>query len=129
MFQLFLRARTNNYFRARSANRDAETDTRRVASIVRSIEDAIAATEGEWSGLNERVNDVLERAAITSGNDSDEYLSREPSDARQQKSFDNEISNGRRRLEELSHSIKHFRFLKAALLSRFPDFKAPPDHK
>jgi hypothetical protein len=43
MFQLFLRARTNNYlkerlgnegFRARSAERDAETDRLRVGSIL-----------------------------------------------------------------------------------------------
>jgi len=41
MFQLFLRARANNYFKARSANRDTETDHARAVSIFRSIEDAL----------------------------------------------------------------------------------------
>ena len=127
MFQLFLRARANNYFKSRSANRDAETDVARIASIARSIDDAVAAAEAEWSGLNLRIEDVLARAAVTLGNDSDEYLTREPLDTHHQNLFDKEIANGQRRLEQLSQSIKHFKFLKAALLSRFPDFKMPAD--
>jgi hypothetical protein len=121
MFQL-LRTRANAAFKARSPNRDIETDATRVASIAQSIDDAIAAAEREWSGLSARVDDVLERAAITSGNASDEYLDRELPEMRQQNYFDNEIANGQRRLEELSQSIKHFKFLRAALKSRFPGF-------
>ncbi|WP_315833625.1 hypothetical protein [Bradyrhizobium prioriisuperbiae] len=127
MFQLFLRARANNYFKSRSANRDAETDVSRIASIARSIDDAVAAAEAEWSGLSLRIEDVLARAAVTLGNDSDEYLTREPLDTHHHNLFDKEIANGQRRLEQLSQSIKHFKFLKAALLSRFPDFKMPVD--
>lgn len=127
MFQLFLRARTNNYFKARSANRDAETDVSRIASIARSIDGAVATAEAEWAGLSLRIEDVLARAAVTLGNDSDEYLTREALDTHHQNLFDKEISNGQRRLEELTQSIKHFKFLKAALLSRFPDFKMPTD--
>ena len=41
MFQLFLKARANNYFKARSAGRDTETDHARATSIFRSIEDAL----------------------------------------------------------------------------------------
>jgi hypothetical protein len=41
MFQLFLRARVNHYFKARSAGRDAETDHARAASVFRSIENAL----------------------------------------------------------------------------------------
>jgi hypothetical protein len=33
--------------------------------------------------------------------------------------------NGNLRLKELSLTISHFRFLKAVLLSRFPDVKLP----
>jgi hypothetical protein len=36
--------------------------------------------------------------------------------------FDAEILNGQRRLKELAAEIAHFRFMKAAVLSRFPDF-------
>jgi hypothetical protein len=132
MFQLFLRARAYNYFKgrlggqefkARSADRDAETDGLRVSSILAAIENALQAAEQEQSGLNRRVEDVLARAAVTLGNDSDEYLEREPLDSHHQDLFSAEISNGQRRLKELATEITHFKFLKAATLSRFPDYK------
>jgi chromosome segregation ATPase len=119
MFQL-LRSRTNVAFKARSLQRDVETDSTRIASIAQSIDEAINAAERELSGLRARVDDVLERAAITSGNASDEYLDRELPDVKQQSDFDSEISHGQRRLEELSQNISHFKFLRAALKSRFP---------
>ena len=132
MFQLFLRARAQNYlktrlgdqvFRARSADRDAETDRSRVHSIMEAVEQALNAAEQEQSGLNRRVEDVLARAAVTLGNGTDEYLEREPLDSHHQDLFSSEISNGQRRLKELATSIVHFKFLKTAIMSRFPDFK------
>src|ERR1700738_2385798 len=134
MFQLFLRARAHNYFRsqrgdqdfkARSADRDADTDGLRVSSILEAIENALHAAEREQSGLNRRVEDVLARAAVTFGNGTDEYLEREALDNHHQDLFSSEISNGQRRLKELANTITHFKFLKAAMLSRFPDFKPP----
>jgi hypothetical protein len=134
MFQLFLRARAHNYFKgrlggqefkARSADRDAETDRSRVDSILQAVETALLAAEQEQAGLGRRVEDVLARAAVTMGNDSDEYLEREPLDSHHQNLFGAEISNGQRRLKELASTITHFKFLKAATLSRFPDYKAP----
>jgi hypothetical protein len=133
MFQLFPWARAHNSrsrpseqdFRARSAGRDAETDRARVGSILQAIETALHDAEREQSGLGRRVEDVLARAAITVGNGTDEYLEREPLDTYHQDLFGVEISNGQRRLEELAASVKHFRFLKIALISRFPDGKDP----
>ncbi|WP_027532888.1 hypothetical protein [Bradyrhizobium sp. WSM3983] len=135
MFQLFLRARTHNFlkdrfggeqtFRARSPERDADTDRRRVEAIMVAIEDALHAAEREQSGLNHRVEDVLARAAVTIGNGDDEYLEREALDNHHQDLFDKEILNGQRRLKELSASIAHFKFLKAAMLSRFPEYRTP----
>jgi hypothetical protein len=134
MFQLFLRARAHNYFKgrlggqefkARSPDRDAETDRSRVGAILEAIENALQAAEQEQSGLSRRVEDVLARAAVTLGNDSDEYIEREPLDSHHQDLFGAEILNGQRRLRELATEITHFRFLKAATLSRFPDFKLP----
>ncbi len=132
MFQLFLRARAHNYlkarlgnqdFRARSVDRDAQTDGARVGSILEAIETALHAAEQEQSGLNRRVEDSLARAAVTVGNGTDEYLEREPLDSHHQDLFGTEISNGQRRLKELASSITHFKFLKTALMSRFPDVK------
>ena len=134
MFQLFLRARFQKYFggraaerdfKARSADRDAETDRARVGSILLAVETALAAAEAEQSGLTRRVDDFLARAAVTFGDGDDEYLTREALDSHHQDLFGYEISNGQRRLQELVLTISHFKFLKAAILSRFPDFKPP----
>jgi hypothetical protein len=124
MFQLFLRARANNYFRGRSANRDTETDHARVASVFRSIEDALDGAKAEQAGLKSRIDDVLARAAVTQGNDSDEYLTRDLEDSYYQSLLNTEITNGQRRLNELGVTIRHFQFLKTALITRFPDFIA-----
>src|ERR1700726_3199251 len=132
MFQLFLRARAHNYLRGRRgdqafqappAERDAETDRLRVGSILEAIEHALHEAEQEQSGLSRRVEDVLARAAVTLGNGTDEYLEREALDSHHQDLFNTEITNGQRRLKELATAITHFRFLKAATLSRFPDYK------
>ncbi|KJC62739.1 hypothetical protein UP10_00705 [Bradyrhizobium sp. LTSPM299] len=133
MFQLFLRNRAHNYikarlgdegFRARSPERDAETDRARIDSIMAAIETALHAAESEQSGLSRRVDDVLARAAVTFGNGTDEYLEREALDNHHQDLFTAEISNGQRRLKELVGEIAHFKFMKAAVLSRFPNYKA-----
>jgi cell division protein FtsL len=135
MFQLFLRARARNFlrtrrgdqeFRARSVERDAETDHSRVGAILRAIENALRAAEQEQSGLSRRIEDVLARAAVTLGNGTDEYLEREPLDSHHQNLFGVEIANGQRRIKELATSITHFKFLKAATLSRFSDVKSSP---
>src|SRR5438045_7661383 len=112
-------------FRARSPERDAETASVRIGSVVTAIESALSAAESEQSGLNRRVEDVLARAAVTFGNGDDEYLEREALDNHHQDLFDKEILNGQRRLKELGASIAHFRFLKAAMLSRFPECRTP----
>ena len=134
MFQQFLRSRAQTYlrgiigereFKARSAARDAETDSGRISAIRRAIDHALSGAEKEHAGLTRRVDDVLSRAAVTFGNGDDEYLEREALDNHHQDLFDKEILNGQRRLKELGASIAHFKFLKAAMLSRFPEFRPP----
>lgn len=134
MFQLFLRARLRNLiqsnpqgdqFKVRSPRRDEDTDRQRVDIVMNAIETALQAAEGEQKGLSQRVEEVLARAAVTVGNASDEYLDREPLDGHHQNLFSEEISNGQKRLRSLADSISHFKFLRAAVLSRFPDYKTP----
>lgn len=132
MFQLFLKARVHNLlghrdeqrFRARSAERDTETDRARISPILDAIETALQGAEREEAGLNRRVDDALARASVTFGNGTDEYLERESLDNHHQDLFAAEISNGQRRLKELASTISHLRFVKEAMLSRFPDFKS-----
>jgi hypothetical protein len=122
MFDLFLRARVNHLFKARSADRDAEADFLRTESVFLSIEKALKIAEAEHSGLATRMQDVLARGAISLGNATDEYLTREPADTIVQNQFDREIQIGQLRLEQLSLQIDAFKFLKTAFMSRFPDF-------
>jgi hypothetical protein len=130
MFQLFSRARARHFlaermgekrFRARSAERDTETDRARIGSVMAAIEAALRDAEKEQTGLTKRVDDALARAAVTFGNGTDEYLDREPLDNHHQDLFASDIANGQRRLKELTNTISHLKFVKAALLTRFPD--------
>lgn len=134
MFQLFLRARAHSFlslrredkgFKARSVERDAETDRARIEAVMTAIETALQDAEREQVGLNRRVDDALARASVTFGNGTDEYLEREPLDNYHQDLFAADISNGQRRLKELASTIAHLKFVKAAMLTRFPDFKPP----
>ena len=132
MFQLFLRARAQQFirnrlggeeFKARSAERDAEIDRERIGSVLAAIDGALQTSEAEHAGLSSRIDDVLAAAAVTGGNATDEYLDREPHLSYHLSLFDKEIGNGQRRLRELSTTIGHLRFMRAALLSRFSDLK------
>ena len=116
MFQLFLRARAHQFvrrrldggeFRARSAERDAETDRGRIESVLGAIDGALRASEDEHAGLSGRVDDVLARAAVTVGTATDEYLDRESHLTHHQALFDEEVANGQRRLKELAAMIGH----------------------
>jgi predicted nucleic acid-binding Zn-ribbon protein len=123
MFQLFLRARTYNYFKSRSGSRDTSNDQNRLMAVTEAIENAILTAETERSGLDRRIGDVLARAAVTFGNGTDEYLERDAIDSQQQDRFGIEITIGQRRLAELESQIGHLRFLKTAMNTRFPDLR------
>jgi hypothetical protein len=128
MFQLLwarthLRSGRQERFKARSAERDAVTDRVRIASIMTAIETALQEAEREQEGLNRRVDDALARAAVTFGNGTEEYLEREALDSHHQDLFAADISNGQRRLKELATTISNLRFVKATMLTRFPDFR------
>jgi hypothetical protein len=124
MFQLFFK----DYFKVRSAARDAETDHARALSIFRAIEDALEGAKMEHAGLTSRIDDVLARAAVTMGNNPDEYLTRDPEDNDYQNLLGTEIANGQRRLNELGAAIEHFQFVKIALMTRFPDLNPGKEH-
>jgi hypothetical protein len=127
MFPTLFGARGSNHFKARSAERDAEIDLGRAASILRAIEHVLEETRAEHAGLRSRIDDAISRAAVTAGNNPDEYLTREPADNHLQNLLGTEIANGQRRLNKLDVAITHFKFLQTALITRFPDLKLAPD--
>jgi hypothetical protein len=123
MFGHFIRTLASSLFRTRSADRDTETDYSRVKPLFRSVGQALKAAQAEYSGLDNRMQDVLARASISHGNGSDEYLDRDPADIHLLNLFDREILRGQRRLEGLSQQIKNLKALEATLVAGFPDFK------
>lgn len=133
MFQLFLRARARNFvrdylggngFKIRSLHRDQDTDHGRIETVMKAIETVLSAAESEKNGLNARVEEVLARAAVTAGKARDEYPDRELPGGQHRDVFGEEISSGQERLRSLAETISHFKFLRAAVLSRFPDYKS-----
>jgi hypothetical protein len=111
------------FFKTRSTDRDVDTDYSRLEPVFLSIGQALKTAQAEYSGLDNRLQDVLARASISTGNGSEEYLDRDPADSRLLKLFDVEISRGQLRLEGLAQQIKKLKALEAELLAEFVDFK------
>lgn len=121
----FLKARRfPSTFRIRSSERNSEIDKQRVASISRSIDGAIVSSQSEHAGLRQRLDDVLARAAVTAGNDCDEYLHREQDNTTLQNQLNSEIAAAERRLHELEAEIRNFQSLADLLKSLFPKHAA-----
>lgn len=125
MLERLMRARRHIGFRTRSTGRDAETDRSRVGAIAGLIERTLGDVEAERLGLARRMESVRANAAMTAGNDIDEYSTREREDNQRLHELEDELANGERRLKKLDADIGHFKFLKAAIATRFPE-QAPP---
>lgn len=132
MIKLFQRTRVHNLisnrlgggkFKIRSPGRDGGADLSRIEPIISTIEAAIKSAEVERDGLNNRIEEVLVRASVTVGNAADEYLDRELYRSHHQDLFDSEMARGEKRTRELSTMIGHFKFVRAEMLSRFPDYQ------
>lgn len=107
-------------FRTRSPERDRQSDIAVVTSVAKAIDDALRAVEAERSGLARRIADVLSRAAVSVGNDVDEYVAREEADTSRLNAMDDEIRTGQERLKKLDDNIAQFEAIKAELMRRFP---------
>jgi hypothetical protein len=124
MFGQSIKSWANSFFfKTRSTDRDVDTDYSRLEPVFLSIGQALKTAQAEYSGLDNRLQDVLARASISTGNGSEEYLDRDPADSRLLKLFDVEISRGQQRLEGLAQQIKKLKALEAELLAEFVDFK------
>ena len=121
MFRLF-RSPSDSGFKARSLKRDADTDRNAVKSVSDAINLALEQADAERAGLKRRMDDVTSRAAVVGGNDADEFLTRTEDRSEMLRKSDDELKRAQERLSVIETNISHFRFLKAALRSRFPDF-------
>ncbi len=113
----------NEGFQARSPERDAASDNEAVKSVAVAIDLVLAKAEAERAGLKDRIDDVLSRAAIACGNDIDDYLTRTDDRTSMLRDSEAEIQRGQERLKVIEQNILHFKFLRTALQSRFPDSK------
>jgi hypothetical protein len=120
MMRLF-RSRLDGGFKARSLGRDADTDPSAVKLVADAIKLVLEQMEAERTGLKRRMDDVTSRAALVGGNDVDEFLTRSQDRSEVLRNSETEMKRGQERLSTLEANISHFRFLKAALRSRFPD--------
>jgi hypothetical protein len=122
MIKLF-RSRPDDGFKARGRERDADSDSSAVKLVADAINLVLERAENERSGLKKRMDDVIARAAVAGGNDTDEYLTRSDDLTEMLRNSDAEIKRGQERLITIENNICHFRFLKTALQSRFPNSK------
>lgn len=119
----FFRSSSAMGFKARTLERDAATDTAAVKSIADAINLVLEQAEAERAGLKRRMDDVIARAALVGGNDSDEFLTRSQDRTEMLRIADADMKRGLERLVTIEQNISHFRFLRTVLQSRFPDSK------
>jgi hypothetical protein len=123
MIRLF-RSLSDRGFTARSFERDAETDSKAVQSVVAAINSVLERAEAEQTGLRRRMDEVISLAAVVGGNDADEFLTRSGDRSAMLRNSDTEMKRGLARLDIIEKNISHFRFLKTVLQSRFPGMRS-----
>jgi hypothetical protein len=126
MFKGLFGARSETEFKTRSPARDQDTDKETIGRVAEAIDNALSALQAEQGGLSRRVEDAAAMASLAVGNESDEYVSREPEKATALRGYEEEMKRGRLRLAALEQHILNLRFLRAAFLTRFPEFNAKP---
>jgi len=97
--------------------------------VAEAIDNALSALQAEQAGLFKRVEDAVAMASLTVGNESDEYISRESEKTVALRGYEDEMKRGRNRLAALEQHLLNLRFLRAAFLTRFPDFNDKPRPK
>ena len=123
MIKALFRSRSNDGFRARTSERDAASDNTAVESVAAALDLVLEKAGAERAGLQRRIDDVITRAAIVGGNDTDEYQTRTKERTEMLNFSDAEIRRGQQRLTVIDQNIIHFKFLKTALQTRFPNVK------
>lgn len=126
MLERFSRQRNHSLFRARSLDRDALSDRKRVETISHAIDQSLKEARAEQDGLRKRVDRFMASAAVALGNDTDEYLTRDAAANRTLGECEREILAGEERLKQLSHSIAQLESLANFVAITFPNFKPSP---
>ena len=107
-------------FQVRSNQRDKQADSERIGSVIKVVDDAIAAAQREKDSLGRRVRNARDLAAIAMGNDSDEYLTRENKDTTRIKEYEQQFIAGQARLDQLEKQIEGLSAVQNLLHAKFP---------
>jgi hypothetical protein len=94
-------------FRIRSAKRDEQADESRLAAIERSIVNGIADAEKEKTGLEKRVKETRDIAAVLMGNDTYGYDDREPAQEQELSASEQALAAARDRMRHLDAHVAH----------------------
>ena len=111
--------RFGSSFRTRSAERDFETDKKRIKSIASVLDPVLRQAQDERAGLKRRIEGVITRAAIVGGNDQEDYLTRTEEVSKMLSTSDSNIRLGEKRLAVLDQNIGYFNFLSSEFKRRF----------
>jgi hypothetical protein len=124
MFKALFARRSSDRFETRSPERDRATDKDTIGRVAATIDSVLSVLQTEQAGLMVRVENAVAMAALAAGTESDEYVDREASRTEGLRSFEEEMKRARDRLRVLDQHVLNLRFLRAAFLTRFPDFNA-----
>ena len=102
--------------RFRSADRDRETDERRLAPIKSAVREALATAERERSALGQRLEQARTRATILAGTDTYEHETRLPEKAAGLSESEGEMSRAESSLLDLERHISKLKRIESAAL-------------
>jgi hypothetical protein len=129
MFKGLFRRRLEKGFKTRLPERDQATDGEILGPVAEALDSALSSLQAERAGLSRRVEEAVVMASLSAGNESDEYISREPAQEAALRGYEDEMKRGRDRLAALDQHILNLRFLRAAFLTRFPGYNIKPVDK
>jgi hypothetical protein len=102
-------------FRFRSSKRDGSVDASRLGSIEKSIWSALADIEAEKKGLQRRLKEARDQAAMLVGDDPFEYRDREKANEEQLSESEHNLITAAGRLRELDTQTAHLQRVLQAL--------------
>lgn len=108
-------------FKVRSAERDAQTDSERLGSISAAVDAAVAAIRQERDALRARVDAARDQAAFAAGTDYDEYLTRDARDAARIKEYEQQMTTGEQRTQELERQLAGLSAIREVFSRHFAD--------
>jgi hypothetical protein len=123
MLRQLFRSASSDGDRARAPAFDADTDDGAVRAVAAAIDLVLEKAEAERAGLTQVLNDMLSPAEVVTAFDDDQVPIPTEDRAKMLTDSDAEMGREQERLRVVQQNISHFKFLKAALRTRFPDTK------